>query len=344
MNKELFEENDRNIRVFGLETQKKLFESEILILNMTSMISELCKNLILSGAGLCLLDDNSKIDKNNTENIFFFNSNDIDKKKVYVLREKIKTFKENCKINIIKEIKEIINRKIKYAVFDMSEDSFNKEIIKQIEDMMIPNKGILYYIKINNDKGIFFNNILEKKFLSENKNDNNEARFVKDEKIIDHMDLSDDESNNNENKTDENNKKEDNINKNDEKQKMKVVEINNNEEEDSEKEILKEDDYEYLDMEEKIKKIKDLIPKNMKKNEELIVKNAFGVVDNEINVLSQKNPLNCLTNYVLGGIVCHEIINCISRKKNPRTNIYYYDAFNGTGKFLNELYDKVLDN
>ena len=344
MNKDIYEENERNIRVFGLETQKKLFESEVLIINITPMMSELCKNIILSGAGLCLFDDNSKIEQNNTENIFFFNNTDIGKKKVEILSEKIKTFKENCRINIINDINEINNRKIKYAVIDLSDSQFNNDIKKQIESIMINNKSIIYYIKIENDKGIFFNNILEKKFLVENKTDN-EARFVKDEKIIDHMDLSDDDSINNENKK-ENNKENENENKaNDEKKNMKIVELNN-EEEEKEKEILKDDDYAYLAMEEKIKKIEGLIPKNMKKNEEIVIKDAFRAINNQNqnNDLSKRNPLNCLTNYVIGGIVCHEIINCISRKKNPRTNIYYYDSFNGTGKFLNELYDKVLDN
>ena len=344
MNKDIYEENERNIRVFGLEAQKKLFESEVLIINITPMMSELCKNIILSGAGLCLFDDNSKIEQNNTENIFFFNNTDIGKKKVEILREKIKTFKENWIINIIIDINEINNRKIKYAVIDLSDGQFNNDIKKQIESIMINNKSIIYYIKIENDKGIFFNNILENKFLVENKTDN-EARFVKDEKIIDHMDLSDDDSINNENKK-ENNKENENENKaNDEKKNMKIVELNN-EEEEKEKEILKDDDYAYLAMEEKIKKIEGLIPKNMKKNEEIVIKDAFRAINNQNqnNDLSKRNPLNCLTNYVIGGIVCHEIINCISRKKNPRTNIYYYDSFNGTGKFLNELYDKALDN
>ena len=344
MNKDIYEENERNIRVFGLEAQKKLFESEVLIINITPMMSELCKNIILSGAGLCLFDDNSKIEQNNTENIFFFNNTDIGKKKVEILSEKIKTFKENCRINIINDINEINNRKIKYAVIDLSDGQFNNDIKKQIESIMINNKSIIYYIKIENDKGIFFNNILENKFLVENKTDN-EARFVKDEKIIDHMDLSDDDSINNENKK-ENNKENENENKaNDEKKNMKIVELNN-EEEEKEKEILKDDDYAYLAMEEKIKKIEGLIPKNMKKNEEIVIKDAFRAINNQNqnNDLSKRNPLNCLTNYVIGGIVCHEIINCISRKKNPRTNIYYYDSFNGTGKFLNELYDKALDN
>ena len=74
MNKEIFEENDRNIRVFGLETMKKLFETEVLILGFTPAMTELSKNLILSGAGICLFDSGIKIEKKDTENNFVFNS------------------------------------------------------------------------------------------------------------------------------------------------------------------------------------------------------------------------------------------------------------------------------
>ena len=171
--------------------------------------------------------------------------------------------------------------------------------------------------------------------MEENK-DGKETLFVKDEKIIEHMDLSDDEGSDNENNKE--NKKDD-----EEKKDMKVVELtNNNEDEDEkEKELLKEDDYTFLDFEKKVEEIKKLIPKNMKKNEESVINDSFKVIDNK-SECPRRNPLTCLSNYVIGGVVCHEIINCISKKKNPRTNIYYYDAFNGTGKFLNELYDKVL--
>ena len=350
MNKDIFEENDRNIRVFGLETQKKLFESIVLITNITPMMSELCKNLILSGAGICLYDDTSKIAEKDCENNFFFNITDVGKNKADVLKSKIKTFKESCRINIIKEINEINKLGIKYGVMDLSEGLMNNDIKKEIEKIMNESKNILYYIKIVKDKAIFLNNILEKKFLDENKNKNkDETRFVKDEKIIDHMDLSDDDEDgegDTEKKVEEKKKNENIPEKNENKNGTKVIEISNNEDDDEKKiEILKENDYSYLDVEQKVKEIKELIPKNMKKNKEKVINDAFNVLNNNnSNNDDKKNPLNCLTNYVIGGVVCHEIINCISKKKNPRTNIYYYDSFIGTGKFLNELYDKVLDN
>ena len=333
MNKELFEENDRNIRVFGLETMKKLFETEVLILGFTPAMTELCKNIILSGAGICLYDKGIKIEQKDIENNFVFNINDIGKSKAVVLKEKIQLFKDPCKISIINDINEVKNRNIKYSVIDIGDKDFNDNaLIKQIEEIFIGIKGIIYYIKLDTDKGVFFNNILEKKFYEKKENEGKEPLFEKDENMKEHLTLSDDEE---ENKNNNEQKKEEK----EEKKEMDIVDISNDEE--KKIEILKEDDYFFYDFNKKIEEIKNLIPKKLKKYEEDIINAAFNVIkiSNEKNI----NPLNCLVNYIIGGVVCHEIINCISRKKNIRTNIYYFDGFNGYGKFLNELYDKTYD-
>ena len=334
MNKELFEENDRNIRVFGLETMKKLFETEVLILGFTPAMTELSKNLVLSGAGICLFNSGAKIESKDIGNNFVFNVNDIGKNKAEVLKEKIKLFKDPCKISIINEINDIKNKDIKYGVVDLGDNDFkNNNIIKEIEQIMIANKGILYYIKLETDKGIFLNNILEKKFL-ENTKEGKELLFEKDVNITEHLTLSDDEEEGNNNKNKENKEE-----KKEEKKEMDIVNISN--EEEKKIIILKEDDYTFLDFEKKIKEITNLIPKKLKKYEEDIINSAFNVI--KLCENKDINPLNCLVNYIIGGVVCHEIINCISKKKNIRTNIYYFDGFSGNGKFLNELYDKTYD-
>ena len=336
MNKELFEENDRNIRVFGLETMKKLFETEVLLLGFTPSMTELSKNLILSGAGICLFDLNINIEQKDTLDNFVFNVNDIGKNKANVLKDKIKLFKDPCKISIINDVNEIKKRNIKYGVIDMGDKNLindNNTIIKQIENIMIENKGILYYIKLEKDKAIFLNNILEKKFLENKSNkDGKDPLFEKDEKITEHLTLSDDEEENNNDNSNE---------KKEEKKEMDIVDISN--EEEKKIIILKDDDYSFFDFNKKIEEVKNLIPKKLKKYEEDIINSAFNLIN--INQKNSKNinPLNCLVNYIIGGVVCHEIINCISRKKNIRTNIYYFDGFNGYGKFLNELYDKTYD-
>ena len=334
MNKEIFEENDRNIRVFGLETMKKLFETEVLILGFTPAMTELSKNLILSGAGICLFDSGIKIEKKDTENNFVFNINDTGKSKAIVLKEKIKLFKDPCKITIISDINEIKSKNIKFGVVDLGDGdiSIKNNLIKDVEKIMISNRGILYYIKLQQDKGIFLNNILEKKFYEKKENEGKEPLFQKDEKITEHLTLSDDEEEGNTNPNPKEEKKE-------EKKEMDIVDISNDEE--KKIEILKEDDYYFFDFEKKIEEIKNLIPKKLKKYEEDIINSAFNVI--KISNNKNANPLFCLMNYIIGGIVCHEIINCISRKKNIRTNVYYFDGFSGNGKFLNELYDKTYD-
>ena len=332
MNKEILEENDRNIRVFGLETMKKLFETEVLLLGFTPAMTELSKNIILSGAGICLFNLGGKISKNGIGNSFVFNANDIGKNKAEVLMEKIKLFKDPCKISIINEIKEIKNKNIKYGVVDIGDEDIknNNNIIKELEEIMIANKGILYYIKLYTDKGIFLNNILEKKFLE---NKGKELLFENDVKITEHLTLSDDE----EEANDKNNKS--TKEKKEEKKETDVIDIKSDEENNIV--ILKEDDYSYFTFDKKIEEVKNLIPKKLKKYEEDIINSAFNMI--KLSDIKDINPLNCLVNYIIGGVVCHEIINCISRKKNIKTNIYYFDGTSGNGKFLNELYDKTID-
>ena len=328
MDKELFEENDRNIRVFGLDTMKKLFETEVLLLGFTPAMTELSKNLILSGAGICLFDFGGKVEKKDIENNFVYNVNDIGKNKAEVLKAKIKLFKDPCKISIINEIK---NKNIKYAVVDMGDDDIkkNSNIIKELEENMIANKGILYYLKLDTDKGIFLNNILEKKLLENASKEGKEPLFENDVNIKEHLTLSDDEDEDNKNPEE----------KKEEKKEADVINIPNDDE--KKVTILKEDDYSFFNFEKKIEEVKNLIPKKLKKFEEDIIDSAFDV----IKVVDNKdiNPLNGLVNYIIGGVVCHEIINCISRKKNIKTNIYYFDGLSGNGKFLNELYDKTYD-
>ena len=206
----------------------------------------------------------------------------------------------------------------------------NNNIIKELEEIMIANKGILYYIKLYTDKGIFLNNILEKKFLE---NGGKELLFENDVKITEHLTLSDDE----EEANDKNNKS--TKEKKEEKKEMDVIDIKGDEE--NNVIILKEDDYSYFTFDKKIEEVKNLIPKKLKKYEEDIINSAFNMI--KLSDIKDINPLNCLVNYIIGGVVCHEIINCISRKKNIKTNIYYFDGLSGNGKFLNELYDKTYD-
>ena len=56
MNEHEYELYDRNIRLWGKDNQKRLNNSKVLLINLTSNICELAKNLILSGVSLYLYD------------------------------------------------------------------------------------------------------------------------------------------------------------------------------------------------------------------------------------------------------------------------------------------------
>ena len=323
MDKEIFEENDRNIRVFGLEIQKKLFNTEVLVLNITTMTTELSKNLVLSGVKLCLFDDSSTINEKDTLSNFFLNKNEIGKNKTEIIKSKLLSFKTTAIISIINNIEEIKNKKIKFAVIDLSEN-YDTNLLKEIECIFKEIKSILYYVKVINDKAFFLNNILEKKFIEDNKNkeDLNKNKLTAD--II----LNDDEE--------ENEKTQKEIND------VNAIDLSNEEKnlkKNDEEKINSENDYMYYDMENKIEAIeKNVIPEKMKEYVTKQIKDTFELIKGKEGN-EKENILNNLCSFVIGGVVCHECINCISLKKNPRTNIYYYDAFNGNGKFLNEIYD-----
>ena len=102
MNKELLEENDRNIRLFGIETQKKLFETKVLLINLTPAVTELAKNLILSGTQLILYDDETIVTENDKNYNFFLNSEDLNKNKSNSLKIKLNLIKSSANIDIIK--------------------------------------------------------------------------------------------------------------------------------------------------------------------------------------------------------------------------------------------------
>ncbi|KAJ7530843.1 hypothetical protein O6H91_14G021500 [Diphasiastrum complanatum] len=49
---------DRQIRVWGVEAQKRLSKSRVLVVGITGVVAEVCKNIVLAGIGkLTLLDD-----------------------------------------------------------------------------------------------------------------------------------------------------------------------------------------------------------------------------------------------------------------------------------------------
>ena len=326
MNKELLEENDRNIRLFGIETQKKLFETKVLLINLTPALTELAKNLILSGTKLILYDDETIVTENDINNNFFLNSEDLNKNKSNSLKIKLNLIKSSANIDIIKyeELKNLTDN-ICFAGFDIT--NINKNYLGDVENLLTNKKIFTYYIYIHNKYGFFINNLFYNK--QEEKNINK-----KEEKI---ELLDDDEEENQKDK-----KENEEILLEDEDEELEKFDLKNdytihNLFESLNKKI-NEPSLNLIPVENKIKHL--ILPfsfYNYYMEDKLTLK--FDFKDKYIDLNENKNsnedeiyyfPTSC----VIGGIVCQEIVNLIGQKKKPNCNLYSYDAFEEIGEFF----------
>jgi len=78
----------------GNRKSKKLSNSKVLLINLTVGITELAKNLILSGVNVYLYDKNQNkndrlIDEKDINTNFFLNSSDLNKKRIKIITEKL---------------------------------------------------------------------------------------------------------------------------------------------------------------------------------------------------------------------------------------------------------------
>jgi len=327
MNKELLEENDRNIRLFGMETQKKLFETKVLLINLTPAITELAKNLILIGTQLILYDDETIVTDNDINNNFFLNSEDLNKNKSNSLKMKLNLIKSSANIDIInyEELKNLKDN-ICFAGFDIT--NINKNYIGDIENILINKKIFTYYIYIHNKYGFFINNLFYNK--QEEKNIN------KKEEKIELLDSDDEEKNKNDKKENEE------IHLEEEDEEIEKFDLKNDYTIHFLFECLNkkinEQCLNFIPVENKIKHL--VLPfsfYNYYMENKLILK--FDFKDKYIDLKENKNsnedeiyffPTSC----VIGGIVCQEIINLIGQKKKPNCNLYSYDAFEEIGEFF----------
>jgi molybdopterin/thiamine biosynthesis adenylyltransferase len=101
-----YELYDRNIRLWGKENQSKLNKSHVLLINLNTAISELAKNLILSGVNLYLYDkdssgNNHKISISDVNSNYFLSFDLIQAERVSELKTCFQ------KLNSYTEVKEI---------------------------------------------------------------------------------------------------------------------------------------------------------------------------------------------------------------------------------------------
>ncbi|XP_023222309.1 SUMO-activating enzyme subunit 1-like [Centruroides sculpturatus] len=75
---------DRQIRLWGLDAQKRLRSSNILLIGINSLGGEVAKNLVLAGVKSLTIMDNNKVSELDTKLQFLFSSKDIGKNRAEV--------------------------------------------------------------------------------------------------------------------------------------------------------------------------------------------------------------------------------------------------------------------
>ena len=86
MNKENIELYDRSIRLWGKDTQIKIFNSKILLLGLTPSLTEAAKNLVLAGNNLLFFDDGSTVQSEDVKLNFFLGPDAVGKNKAETLK------------------------------------------------------------------------------------------------------------------------------------------------------------------------------------------------------------------------------------------------------------------
>ena len=94
---ELLERYDRQLRLKGWD-QKKLMDSEVIIVGVGAIGCELAKNLTLMGVGKIVLVDNDVIELSNLNRQMLFTDSDIGRPKAEVAAEKLKTMNPWVKV------------------------------------------------------------------------------------------------------------------------------------------------------------------------------------------------------------------------------------------------------
>ena len=75
--KQEFEQYDRQIRLWGIDAQKRLRKSKVLLIGMGGLGAEIAKNLVLSGIDSITLMDDRNVEEVNFTSQFFLKQEDV---------------------------------------------------------------------------------------------------------------------------------------------------------------------------------------------------------------------------------------------------------------------------
>lgn len=91
---------DRQIRLWGVEAQTNLRNSNILVINLTGVGVEIVKNLTLGGVGSLTIMDSSSILEQDLNSNFFIDRTQVGKLKVEAAKSRIQEMNPRVKLNI----------------------------------------------------------------------------------------------------------------------------------------------------------------------------------------------------------------------------------------------------
>jgi ubiquitin-like 1-activating enzyme E1 A len=153
MNEDQYELYDRNIRLWGKDNQTKLNNSKVLLINLNCAITELGKNLILSGISLYLFDNNKTISQEDVNSNFFLNVNDCDKDRAIVICERLSGLNSYISVKVIDNIDNFSD----YNCVCLGFSSFKN--MKSYEENFNKKHIVFYCINTSGMYAFFYNNL-----------------------------------------------------------------------------------------------------------------------------------------------------------------------------------------
>ncbi|KAK8812492.1 hypothetical protein WA158_007725 [Blastocystis sp. Blastoise] len=113
LNQKEFDQYDRQIRIWGAQTQKKIIESSVLICNCTLLNIEIAKNLVLAGVQLTIQDDKN-VTKDDIQEQYALTESDLGKPRSECICQYLQQLNQSIQIHsMTKSIYELNNDDIK---------------------------------------------------------------------------------------------------------------------------------------------------------------------------------------------------------------------------------------
>ena len=92
---------DRQNRTYGSDATIKLNQSSVIVIGLSGIANETCKNLILSGIQNIILIEDKVIDQNDLQTGFYYQTNDIGSLRHVVLKERLLHLNPTCNITTV---------------------------------------------------------------------------------------------------------------------------------------------------------------------------------------------------------------------------------------------------